>query len=202
MSKRGLLFILSAPSGVGKSTLAKSIVNKDGRFVLSISYTTRRPRPGELSGRDYFFVSKEQFRKCLNRGALVESALVHGSLYGTPRRFLEKSLRAGKHVILAIDVQGAHSIAKAYPKETVKIFLMPPNFKVWFKRLHQRKESDWLTRVRHAKEEIRHLKSYDYCLVNDHLKNTISDFLAIVRSEELKKQKLKVSVSFPMGVLG
>ncbi len=189
MAKSGLLFILSAPSGAGKSTLAKSIVKTDRRFVLSVSYTTRPPRPYEVSGKDYYFVSKDKFEKLRAAGVFIETAHVHGAYYGTPKGPINRALSTGQYILLAIDVVGAKNIAKAYPKNTVGIFLLPPNAKVWLGRLKQRKEHNWKTRVRNAKHEMRAINFFNYKIVNDNLKDATADFFALARAEELKRQQ-------------
>ena len=193
MAKSGLLFILSAPSGAGKSTLAKSIVKKDKRFVLSVSYTTRLPRPYEVDGKDYHFVSENKFEKLREAGTFIETARVHGAYYGTPKKYIERMLSRGQYVLLAIDVVGAENIVKAHSKNTVSVFLLPPNAKVWIGRLKQRKESAWKTRVKNAKKEMQAINFFNYKIINDNLKDATADFFAIVRAEELKKQKPSLS---------
>lgn len=195
MAKRGLLFILSAPSGAGKSTIAKSVVKKDKRFVLSVSHTTRHPRLGEVNGKDYHFVSTQHFEKNKKLGLFVESARVHGAWYATPKKSLKRGLRQGRYTLLTIDVVGAKNVAAAYPKDTVKIFLMPPNLKKWVGRLKKRKESDLKTRLAHARKEFQAMGSYHYTIINDNLADAVNDFFAIVRAEELKRQFIQLPVT-------
>lgn len=184
--KRGLLFIVSAPSGAGKSTLAKAIAAHDKRFSHPVSYTTRQPRPGEINGKDYHFVNMADFENLSRRGCFLERAQVHGAHYATSKNGVEKTLKRGRHALLTVDVQGARAIHGAYPKEAVRVFLLPPSKKVWRERLQKRGERDIGKRMAAAEIELQERPNYDYCLINDRLDHALKDFFSIVRAEELK----------------
>lgn len=194
MKAKGLLFILSAPSGVGKSTLARAAIAKDKRFSHSISYTTRDPRPGERNKKDYFFVDEKEFMKLVREGRFLEHARVHGRLYGTAKTTLDKALEQGKYLVLTIDVQGARNVALAYPENTVRIFIIPPDLKTWLSRLKGRQENNWQLRMENAKHEIQSMPEFDYVIVNDNLEHALNDFLAIARAEELKRNKAEFKI--------
>ena len=187
---KGLLFVLSAPSGVGKSTLAKKILTRDPRFWHSVSCTTRAPRSGDKNGRDYRFASRQEFSRAAGKGSFLETAEVHGALYGTPRDAVEAALGKGRHVLLTIDVRGGANIAKAYPGQTVRVFLLPPDTRTWIARLRRRREPDWARRVANARKELGHLSQYDYAIVNDNLGAAVKDFFSIARAEELRRVPL------------
>ena len=188
MAKSGLLIIISAPSGTGKSTLCKRLIADLGGACYSVSVTTRKPRRGEVKGKDYFFVSREDFKEKVNRGELAEWALVHGHYYGTPRDFLERNLKRGKDVILDIDVRGAAKLKKMYP-EAVSIFLIPPSFSELEKRLRGRRknsEKSVKKRLKNALGEIRRIKNYDYLVINDRLVDALRELKCIVVAEKSK----------------
>lgn len=193
MGQRGLLFILSAPSGAGKSTLVKTVTKRYRRFAHSVSYTTRAPRPGEKQGKDYHFVDLNKFNDLLRKKALLEHENVHGSFYGTPKKKVRRLMDGGKHLLLAIDVKGAQRIARQFPRETVRIFILPPNAQSWMTRLKKRKEKDWKKRIQRAHFELKNLPHYDYCIINDSIKQAVADFMAIVRAEELRRLKDKIN---------
>jgi len=188
MAKSGLLIIISAPSGTGKSTLCKRLIADLGGARYSVSVTTRKPRRGEVKGKDYFFVSREDFKEKVNRGELAEWALVHGHYYGTPRDFLERNLKRGKDVILDIDVRGAAKLKKMYP-EAVSIFLIPPSFSELERRLRGRRknsEKSVKKRLKNALGEIRRIKNYDYLVINDRLVDALRELKCIVVAEKSK----------------
>ncbi|MBI4668068.1 MAG: guanylate kinase [Elusimicrobia bacterium] len=194
--KQGLIFIISAPSGAGKTTLADSIIARDERFVHPVSYTTRAPRNGEKTGHDYRFVSPEQFMKLWGGGHFFERARVHGAWYATSKKDIRRCLDRGKYVLLTIDVQGAGAVARACPREAVRVFLLPPNRTAWLARLKKRGEKDFIRRTAHAEAEFKRLPCYDYCLVNDKLEKAADDFFAIVRAEELRRMKSEAGRMF------
>jgi guanylate kinase len=181
----GLLLVISGPSGAGKSTIARRLTERESRIWPSVSMTTRRPRPGELDGVDYFFVSREEFGLARDTGQLLEHATVHGELYGTPRQRVVERLTEGRDVLLEIDVQGASRVREAAP-EAVTIFVMPPSREVLLERFRARgteAEEAVAARVKAADEEVRRAGEYDYVVINDEIERAVSEVVAIVTSE-------------------
>jgi guanylate kinase len=193
MAEPGLLIIISAPSGTGKSTLCRKLIKHLPDACYSVSVTTRNPRRGEIPGKDYFFVSKNEFKEKIKRGELAEWALVHGYYYGTPKDFLERNLLQGKDVILDIDVQGAMKLKKRYP-EAVSIFLVPPSFSELERRLKGRMKNNEATikkRLANARWELGRIRNYDYLVVNDRLVDAFRELKCIVVAERNKVKRLK-----------
>ena len=187
MSK-GVLLVISAPSGAGKGTIIKRLMDDDRSLKLSVSATTRAPRPGEIDGEDYFFLSREEFDDLVKNGEMLEHAEYVGNCYGTPKGPVERWLEDGQDVILEIDVQGGQQVKKIMP-ECVSIFILPPSMKVLEKRLRGRGTEDEETiqkRLAKAREEIPHAKDYDYIVYNDALEDAVSDLRAIIKAEKLK----------------
>lgn len=190
-----LLLVISAPSGAGKTTLCNRLLSEMPDIVYSVSCTTRPPRKGERDGKDYFFLSEEAFRERIARGEFLEFALVHGHLYGTLRRTVEEALRAGRDVLMDIDVQGAaqiRTIARAAPAgdilkdRVVDIFIAPPSLKALQDRLEGRAadtSSAIATRLQNAEEEMAHWREFTYLIVNDELETSYAALAAIVRAE-------------------
>lgn len=181
--KKGRLFIISAPSGTGKSTVVNHLLKKMPDLVYSISYTTRPPRGGEQNGKEYCFVDESTFKRLVNEGFFAEWAEVHGALYGTPRLELENAIAAGKNVVLDIDVQGGMALKKRYP-QAVTIFLAPPSFEELKERLSGRKTDSQATvakRLENATREMGFKDRYEHCIVNDDLKRACGEIAAIVR---------------------
>ncbi|RMH11580.1 MAG: guanylate kinase [Gemmatimonadetes bacterium] len=177
--------VLAAPSGTGKTTIARALVERFEHFVFSVSVTTRPPREGERDGIDYRFVDEAEFKRLRDGGALVEWAEVHGHLYGTPGRALEEAAEAGRHVVLDIDVQGARQVRERVP-EAVLVFVFPPSAQALVGRLRGRgTESDEVMRrrLRAARQELRRATDFDYIVVNDDLESAIADVVAITRAE-------------------
>ncbi|MCK4261621.1 guanylate kinase [bacterium] len=186
MKRRGILFVISSPSGGGKTTICQEILEELSELAYSISVTSRRPRPGERDGRDYFFVSEEEFDKKIERDEFAEWAQVHGHRYGTPRQFLEETLNYGRDIILDIDVQGALKIKERY-KEACLIFLLPPSFKVLASRLKRRRTDDKTEvelRLRRAREELAFLKHYHHTVFNRELSQAIEEIKSIITAEK------------------
>ncbi len=176
---------ICAPSGVGKTTVARRLVESSDDFVFSVSATTRGARANEQQGVDYFFVSRSEFESMIAEGKLLEWADVHGDLYGTPRANLEKAQSRGKLLILDIDVQGARQVVEALP-DTTTIFLLPPSFEVLIERLKRRRSEDAESvrrRMRTALSELEAMREFQYVVVNDRLVDTVEDVLAIIRGE-------------------
>jgi guanylate kinase len=183
------VFIISAPSGSGKSTLVKELREKVPNLEFSISYTTRKPRGEEQNGREYYFVTREQFEGMIRNDEFLEHANVFGNYYGTASRFLRKAEEHGKDLLLDIDVQGAEQIRAKIP-EAVSIFILPPNRSELEQRLRNRSqdaESVIQRRLDAATREIENYRKYDYILVNDRLEESVAGLEAIVLSERLKR---------------
>jgi len=182
----GSLFIVSAPSGAGKSSLVKAALADDKRLILSVSYTTRPPRAGEVNGREYHFVDRKTFDAMLERGDFLESAEVHGNRYGTSQRWLEDARAKGLDILLEIDWQGAHQVRKAFP-DAVSIFILPPPPVVpeLERRLRGRgqdSEEAIQRRLRDAREEIGHAAEFDYVIINKEFEEARRDLAAVVRA--------------------
>lgn len=183
---KGLLIVVSAPSGCGKGTILAEIL-KDPQFYYSISATTRKPREGEVNGVNYHFLSREQFEGLIKNNGLLEHAEFCGNYYGTPRKQVEEKLNEGKNVILEIEVQGAMKIKETCP-EAVFIFILPPSIKELRRRLNKRgTESEEVInqRVSQAIGEIKMAYSYDYIMINDELEKAIEDMKAIISVEKM-----------------
>lgn len=185
--------ILSAPSGGGKTTVARRLLAARPDVGYSVSCTTRKPREGEVDGRDYHFLSMEEFLRRREAGEFAESAEVHGNLYGTLRSEVQKVLGSGRHVIMDIDVQGAEQFARAFPL-SVLIFLLPPSADVLVKRLTARGTEDKATvvkRLRNASDELQRVGMYHYAVVNDDLEAAIERVSAIVDAEAVRHDRLE-----------
>ncbi|MCQ9209722.1 guanylate kinase [Granulicatella seriolae] len=192
MKRRGLLIVLSGPSGVGKGTVRAAIFNKtDQKFVYSVSATTRAARPGEVDGKDYFFKTREEFEKMIEQGQLLEYAEYVGNYYGTPIDYVEKTLAEGKDVFLEIEVQGAIQVREKMP-EGVYIFLTPPDLSVLQSRIVNRgTDSDDVIqqRMKKAREELNLMKHYDYAVRNDQVDLAVAKIECIIASEHLRVQR-------------
>ena len=190
VNQPGNLFIITAASGAGKTSLVKSVLETDKQVRLSISHTTRKPRPGEENGVHYHFIEEELFLEMLSKAAFLERAQVHNARYGTAQAGVDASLEAGYDVILEIDWQGAQQIRKIYPKAT-SIFIVPPSLEVLAQRLKNRaQDSDEVIekRLAAACEEMRHLVEFDYVTINDNFEEALQDIIAIIRTQRLKTQ--------------
>ncbi len=192
----GLLVVISAPSGGGKGTILKELFAKDDNLVLSVSATTRSPRPGEEHGKQYYFLQKEEFEELISQGKMLEYAQYVGNYYGTPREPVEKWMAQGKDVVLEIEVQGGAQIKKLMPG-CVSIFILPPSMEVLEKRLRDRGTEEDATvrkRLEKAREEIPHAKDYDYVVFNDRLEDAVEDLRAILRAEKRKYHRNETAV--------
>ena len=188
MSK-GTLFIGSGPSGCGKGTVLAEILKQDNVYY-SVSATTRAPRPGEINGVNYHFLSKDEFEKLIENGGMLEYANYCGNYYGTPKKPVEDMLAEGKNVILEIEVQGALKVMEKCP-EAVSVFILPPSLKELRRRLHKRgteTEEVIEKRIGEAAGEIRKAVNYDYVMINGELEIAVSDLLSIINSQKLKKE--------------
>lgn len=183
----GNLFIVSAPSGAGKSSLVKVLLERDTSIRLSVSYTTRAPRPGEVDGVHYHFISREAFQERLGAGEFLESAEVYGNFYGTSQRWIETEMAAGRDILLEIDWQGAAQVRKLMPQAR-SIFILPPSLAELQRRLVGRgtdSEEVIARRMAAAREDISHALEFDYLLVNDQFDEALADLLAIARAQRL-----------------
>ncbi len=189
MMSKGTLFIVSGPSGCGKGTVLAEILKQDNVYY-SVSATTRAPRPGEVNGVNYHFLSKDEFEKLIENGGMLEYANYCGNYYGTPKKPVEDMLAEGKNVILEIEVQGALKVMEKCP-EAVSVFILPPSLKELRRRLHKRgteTEEVIEKRIGEAAGEIRKAVNYDYVMINGELEIAVSDLLSIINSQKLKKE--------------
>jgi guanylate kinase len=184
--------VLSSPSGGGKTTITRMLKERRSDVGYSISCTTRQPRGGEVDGRDYFFLSREEFEARRARGDFAENAVVHGNLYGTLRSEVTRVLSSGRHVVMDIDVQGARQFATVFP-EAVSIFLLPPSADTLLARLVDRRtevQEDVLVRVRGARQELMSVNSYQYVVVNDNLERAYGLVSAILEAESVRHARM------------
>ncbi|MEK7743952.1 MAG: guanylate kinase [Elusimicrobiota bacterium] len=186
----GFLLIISAPSGAGKTTVCRRLLAKDKSLRYSVSYTTRPPRAGEAPGKHYHFVSEEDFRRRARLGEFLETAVVHGNLYGTPRRFISEQIRAGRVVLGDIDVQGAASITRRMP-EAVTVFLLPPSWARLEDRLRRRDGSGESVerRLANARMEMSRAREYRYWVVNDSLSDAVAQVGSVIEAERLRSER-------------
>lgn len=190
MKKRGMLVIISGPSGSGKGTVVKELI-KEKDFALSISATTRAPRAGEINGEHYYFYDRDTFEKMKQKKELLEWAEFCGNCYGTPRKYVEQQMAEGKNVILEIEVQGALQIKKIYP-DCILVFMVPPDVKELKKRLTDRGTEDTQTiqcRMNRAIEEMEFVPQYDYIVVNNTVVEAAEAIYAIVKAESMKSSR-------------
>nr|WP_082072899.1 guanylate kinase [Hyphomicrobium sp. 99] len=193
IARRGLLYIVSSPSGAGKTTLARRVLAADNNIKMSVSVTTRPPRPGEQDGVDYHFVDHRAFEGMKERGELLEWARVFDNYYGTPRAPVEDAIREGKDVLFDIDWQGAQQLSEKMPGDVVRVFVLPPSGDVLENRLKSRAQdpADVVAkRMAAAASEISHWPEYDYVLVNSHIEQSAAAALAILLAERLKRGRL------------
>lgn len=192
IARRGLLLVMSSPSGAGKTTLARALLARDPRVIMSVSVTTRAPRPGEVEGKDYYFVSKERFAQMRDRGELLEYAEVFGNFYGTPRRPVEEALAQGRDILFDIDWQGTQQLAQAMEEDLVRIFILPPSADDLRERLIQRAQDSATVvakRMAEAGNEISHWPEYDYVIVNDSVADSGEQISAILTAERLRRRR-------------
>ncbi len=190
--RRGLMIVLSSPSGAGKTTLTRRLLSENSDMAMSVSATTRKPRPGEKDGADYFFVDKAKFSVMIDEGEFLEHAKVFDNYYGTPRGPVEDSLVSGKDVLFDIDWQGAQQLTQASSDDLVKIFILPPGMQELEKRLRSRaQDSDDVIAKRMSKSEaeISHWAEYDYVIVNDDVDMAMAELSAIIIAERLKRKR-------------
>jgi guanylate kinase len=192
VERRGLMFVLSSPSGAGKTTLSRMLMKETPGLQMSVSATTRPPRPGEVNGKDYFFVDQARFEAMVEKGELLEWAHVFGNRYGTPRGPVEAALASGKDVLFDIDWQGTQQLRDRSGKDVVSVFILPPSVAALEQRLHTRaQDSDEVIRGRMKKagDEMSHFDAYDYIVVNDNIGIAFEAVRSILRAEQLKRER-------------
>ncbi len=195
MDRRGILFIISAPSGTGKTTLCKQLTANLPDLWHSVSYTTRKPRPGEEHGREYYFIDEQPFQEMIDRNEFVEWARVYGNLYGTPWKSLTEKIDQGIDVLLEIDVQGTMQVKKRF-EDSVSIFILPPSIAVLRSRLQTRASDspeEIQRRLQKVKEEVWSYREYAYIVRNDDLTRSLRDLESIFWSERLKTKRLNMT---------
>ncbi len=191
----GNLFIISAPSGTGKTSLVRALLKNDLNLNLSISHTSRPPRTEEVNGRDYHFISEDTFRQMLQQGEFLESAQVYGNFYGTSRKWINETMASGHDILLEIDCQGAKQVRQAF-HQVVGIFILPPSADALATRLMTRgQDSPEVMQKRLAAvcEEVTHIHEFDYVIINNNLEEAVKDLISIVRAERLKKARQLVN---------
>jgi guanylate kinase len=190
--RRGLMLVLSSPSGAGKTTLSRRLLEADGGLELSVSVTTRPPRNGEVDGRDYRFIERARYEAMVTKNELLEWAEVFGNCYGTPRGPVEAALSAGRDVLFDIDWQGTQQLRNAVPADLVSVFVLPPSIDELERRLHTRaQDSDEIIRERMTKaaDEMSHWAEYDYVVINRDIEQAFTDVKAILAAERLKRDR-------------
>ncbi|QRM56867.1 guanylate kinase [Sinorhizobium sp. BG8] len=192
IKRRGLMLVISSPSGAGKSTIARNLLDVDKNMNLSVSVTTRQRRPSEIEGVHYRFVSIREFERLRDSDSLLEWAEVHGNFYGTPRETVEDAMSAGRDMLFDIDWQGAQQLQEKMPADVVSIFILPPSMTELQSRLHRRAEDTEeviATRLANSRSEIEHWREYDYVVVNDDLNRAFTSLKSIVEAERLRRDR-------------
>jgi len=189
-SRRGLMLVLSSPSGAGKTTISRAMLERDPDLTMSVSATTRQIRPGEVDGEDYFFVTEEKFEQMISQGELLEHAKVFGNFYGTPKKPVEEALLNGRDILFDIDWQGTQQLAdnENAKKDLVSVFILPPNIMELEKRLRARAQDPALIvqqRMAKAADEMSHYREYKYVIVNDNIKKSVQCVEKIVAAERI-----------------
>jgi guanylate kinase len=193
IARRGILLVLSSPSGAGKSTITRAMLEREPELQFSVSVTTRKPRAGEIDGHHYHFIDKARFDRMVKDNALIEHAGVFGNYYGTPRAPIEEALAAGRDVILDLDWQGTQQLKQAMRADVVSVFILPPDHATLERRLKTRaQDSDEVVRQRMVKsaEETSHWPEYDYVIINDELEGSIALAKSILAAERARRERL------------
>ena len=204
-SRRGLLLVLSSPSGAGKTTLARRLLSADSGIGISISVTTRTPRPGEREGVDYFFRSEPQFMALRDGGELLEWAKVFGNYYATPRDAVEAAIGQGRDLLFDIDWQGAQQLKEKLPQDLVRVFILPPTAAALETRLRDRAQDapDVVARrMAEAASQMSHWPEYDYVIINEDLERSTAQLIAILTAERLKRERQVGLTDFVRGLVG
>ena len=192
IARSGLMLVISSPSGAGKSTIARHLLDNVDNFRLSVSVTTRARRPSEIEGVHYRFVSVREFERLRDSDSLLEWAEVHGNFYGTPREAVEDAMADGQDMLFDIDWQGAQQLQEKMPADVVSIFILPPSMTELQSRLHRRAEDTEeviQTRLANSRSEIEHWREYDYVVVNDDLNRAFTALKSIVEAERLRRDR-------------
>ncbi|CDZ56117.1 guanylate kinase [Neorhizobium galegae] len=192
IARRGLMLVLSSPSGAGKSTIARNLLDADRSLEISISVTTRAKRPSEIADKHYHFITVQQFEKMRDAGDLLEWAEVHGNFYGTPREPVELAMSEGRDMLFDIDWQGARQLQEKMAADVVSIFVLPPTMTELQSRLHRRAEDSEeviRTRLLNSRSEIEHWREYDYVIVNDDLDEAFGHVSCIVNAERIRRDR-------------
>lgn len=192
--KKGIVVVISSPSGAGKSSITKKLLKSNSNFDLSVSLTTREPRLGEIDGVDYRFVSRKTFQNRVKENAFIEYAEVFDNMYGTLKSEIEKKIKLGKNILLDIDWQGARQVKKKLPGDNITIFILPPSILELKRRLKKREHDNSFInkRMSKAKREINHWNEYDYVLVNDNINECMNKIVDIIRINEYKPSRQKI----------
>ncbi|MBB5572040.1 MULTISPECIES: guanylate kinase [Rhizobium] len=204
IARRGLMLAISSPSGAGKSTIARTLLETDKQIGLSVSVTTRQRRPSEIAGVHYHFVSLREFERLRDSDSLLEWAEVHGNFYGTPREPVETAMSEGRDMLFDIDWQGAQQLQEKMPADVVSIFVLPPTMTELQSRLHRRAEDSEeviATRLANSRAEIAHWREYDYVIINDDLNAAFDAVQSIVKAERLRRDRRHGMFDFVRGLL-
>lgn len=192
IARRGLMLVLSSPSGAGKSTIARNLLESDPSLEISVSVTTRQRRPSEIAGKHYHFISVREFERLRDSDSLLEWAEVHGNFYGTPREPVETTMSEGRDMLFDIDWQGARQLQEKMSADVVSIFVLPPTMTELQSRLHRRAEDSEeviRTRLLNSRAEIEHWREYDYVIVNDDLDEAFRNVNCIVNAERVRRDR-------------
>lgn len=191
INNKGIIFVISAPSGAGKTTICEHLLKNLNNLKMSISHTTRKPRTGEKNGVNYYFINKAKFKEMIEKGDFIEWAEVYGNLYGTSKKMINDLLNSGNDILLDIDIQGAKNIKKIY-KKSVLIFILPPSIEELKRRLQNRNEEPEIIQKRLNKvaDEINEYKFYDYLVINDDFEEALKKVMCIIQAERLKIKRV------------
>lgn len=203
LNRRGVMLVLSSPSGAGKTSISKAILSRDGNIAPSISVTTRSQRPGEVDGEDYHFVSRDAFQNLVRQGQLLEYAEVFGNFYGTPRTPVDNALKEGRDLIFDIDWQGARQLTENARDDLVTVFILPPHASELERRLLSRAQDAAETiekRMAKAPDELSHYPEYDYVVVNYDLETSVAQVLSILQAERQRRQRFVGLAQFVRGL--
>jgi guanylate kinase len=203
IARRGLMLVLSSPSGAGKTTLSRMLLTEERSIDLSISVTTRKRRPGEVNGRHYHFIDSKRFHQLVHAGELLEHANVFGNFYGTPRKPVERALKRGRDVLFDVDWQGTQQLRKRAGSDLVSVFILPPSISELERRLHTRAQDDLAViraRMAKASNEMKHWGEYDYVLVNRNINHAFKEVRAILAAERLKRTRQPGLSAFVRGL--
>ena len=204
IARRGLMLVISSPSGAGKSTIARTLMDRDQQISLSVSVTTRQRRQSEIEGVHYHFVSQREFERLRDSDSLLEWAEVHGNYYGTPREAVETAMGEGRDMLFDIDWQGAQQLQDKMSADVVSIFILPPTMAELQSRLHRRAEDTEeviQTRLDNSRAEIAHWREYDYVIVNDDLNSAFDAVQSIVKAERLRRDRRHGLFDFVEGLI-